>query len=155
MTATEFTYQGTDDQTIAAYRWDPSGAPKAAVQIAHGASEHAMRYDHVAGRLTQARYAVYAADHRAHRNTAHEHGILRLARPGGWDAIVDDMHVLTERIRAEHPDVPVVLFGHSMGSFLAQEYFQRWGDKLAGLVLSGTSGRASCRAPRRGASRGD
>jgi alpha-beta hydrolase superfamily lysophospholipase len=140
MTATEFTYQGSDDQTIAAYRWDPSGAPKAAVQIAHGAAEHAMRYDHVATRLTDAGCVVYAADHRAHGKTADEHGTFGVARPGGWGAIVDDMHVLTEHIRDEHPGVPVVLFGHSMGSLLAQEYFQRWGDELAGLVLSGTSG---------------
>ena len=140
MTATEFTYQGADGQTIAAYRWDPDASPKAAVQVAHGASEHAMRYDRVARRLTDAGYVVYAADHRAHGRTGEEHGTLGVARPGGWEAIVDDAHVLTEHIAAEHPGIPIVLFGHSMGSFMAQQYFQRWGGDLVALVLSGTSG---------------
>lgn len=140
MTATGFTYEGADGQTIEAYRWDPVGAPRGAVQIAHGASEHAMRYDRVARRLADAGYVVYAADHRAHGRTAAEHGTLGVARPGGWEAIVDDLHVLTERIASEHPGVPIVLFGHSMGSFMAQQYFQQWGGDLAALVLSGTSG---------------
>jgi alpha-beta hydrolase superfamily lysophospholipase len=141
MEPTNFTYEGADGQTIAAYRWaDDSRAPRAVVQIAHGAAEHALRYGHVAEQLVAAGYDVYAADHRAHGRTADEHGTFGVARPGGWAAIIDDVHRLSERIREERPDVPLVLFGHSMGSFIAQAYFQRWGDELDGLVLSGTSG---------------
>lgn len=141
MQPTQFTYQGGDGQTIAAYRWaDDSRAPRAVVQIAHGAAEHAARYGPVAEALVAAGHDVFAADHRAHGRTADEHGTFGVARPGGWAAIIDDVHRLSERIREERPDAPLVLFGHSMGSFLAQAYFQRWGDELAGLVLSGTSG---------------
>lgn len=50
------------------------------------------------------------------------------------------MHVLTDHVRSEQPDLPIVLFGHSMGSFLAQGVVQRWGADYAGLVLSGTTG---------------
>ncbi len=141
MEPTHFTFQGSDGQTIAGYRWaDGSRPPKGIVQIAHGASEHAARYCHLAGRLVDAGYDVYANDHRAHGRTADEHGTFGVARPGGWAAIIDDVHRLSEEIRDEHPDVPLVLFGHSMGSYIAQAYFQRWGSELAALVLSGTSG---------------
>jgi len=141
METTEYTIEGADGQTLAVYRWDDGGSsPKGAVQIAHGASEHARRYARVAERLVDAGYAVYANDHRAHGRTADEHGTFGVARPGGWTAIVDDLHVLTEHIAAAHPGVPIVLFGHSMGSMMAQGYLQRWGDDLAGLVLSGTTG---------------
>lgn len=141
METTEYTIDGADGQTLAVYRWDDAASsPKGAVQIAHGASEHALRYARVAERLVDAGYVVYANDHRAHGRTADEHGTFGVARPGGWTAIVDDLHVLTEHIAAAHPGVPIVLFGHSMGSMMAQGYLQRWGDDLAGLVLSGTTG---------------
>ena len=82
---------------------------------------------------------MWAQDHRGHGRTAERHGTPGVARPGGWDAMVEDLQVLTDRIRAEHPGVPVVLLGHSMGSFLAQGYVQRWGADLAGVVYSGSS----------------
>jgi alpha-beta hydrolase superfamily lysophospholipase len=141
MQQSEFTIEGTDGQTVVVSRWDDESRPsKAAVQIAHGASEHALRYDRVARRLVAAGYAVYANDHRAHGRTADRHGAFGVARPGGWEAILDDLHVLTGHIAAEQPDVPIVLFGHSMGSMLAQGYLQRWGGEIDALVLSGTTG---------------
>jgi alpha-beta hydrolase superfamily lysophospholipase len=138
--ANQFTYDGADGQTIAATCWLPANTPEAVLQITHGASEHAARYGRVAEHLVAARYAVYGQDHRAHGRTADEHGQFGVARPGGWDAIIDDTHRLTQHIAVEHPGVSIVLFGHSMGSFIAQAYLQRWGGDLAGLVLSGTSG---------------
>ena len=141
MEAQPFTFEGSDGQTVAGYRWSANDrAPKAVLQIAHGAAEHAMRYARVAQRLVAAGYDVYANDHRAHGRTADEHGTFGIARPGGWSAIVQDVHQLSEHVRGEQPGVPVVLFGHSMGSMIAQGYFQQWGGELAALVLSGTAG---------------
>ncbi|MDX2378692.1 MAG: alpha/beta fold hydrolase [Acidimicrobiia bacterium] len=140
MSHADFTITGGDGQTVAAFRWGDAGTPKGAVQIAHGLAEHAARYGRVAERLVGAGYVVYANDHRAHGRTADEFGAFGVARPGGWSAIVDDVHVLTEHIEGVHPGVPIVLLGHSMGSMIAQGYAQRWGDDLAGLVLSGTTG---------------
>jgi alpha-beta hydrolase superfamily lysophospholipase len=144
MSHADFTITGADGQTVAAYRWGdadaPTDPPQGAVQIAHGLAEHAVRYGRVAERLVGAGYVVYANDHRAHGRTADEFGTFGVARPGGWDAIVNDVHVLTEHIAGVHPGVPIVLFGHSMGSMIAQGYAQRWGGDLTGLVLSGTTG---------------
>jgi alpha-beta hydrolase superfamily lysophospholipase len=109
------------------------------MQIAHGASEHSARYRRVAEVLTGAGYSVYANDHRAHGRTAADFGRFGVARPGGWEAIVRDAHELTERVRQDHPGTPVVLFGHSMGSLIAQAYLPRWGSELAGAVLSGST----------------
>jgi alpha-beta hydrolase superfamily lysophospholipase len=90
--------------------------------------------------LTRAGYGVYAVDHRGHGRTAADFGRFGVARPGGWNAIVDDLHTLTAHIGEEHPGVSVVLMGHSMGSMMSQEYLQRWSAELAGVVLSGTTG---------------
>jgi alpha-beta hydrolase superfamily lysophospholipase len=130
----------SDGEKLAGIRWTPDRPPKAVVQIAHGASEHSARYERLADVLTDAGYAVYAVDHRGHGRTADAYGRFGVARPGGWAAIVRDTRELTERIQQEHPGVPIVLFGHSMGSMIAQGYVQEWGDDLAGVVLSGTTG---------------
>jgi alpha-beta hydrolase superfamily lysophospholipase len=141
MQETTFPFETSDHQKLFAYRWHPDdGRPKAIVQIAHGASEHSARYARVADALTAAGYGVYAADHRGHGRTAADFGRFGVARPGGWQSIVTDAHELTEHIAGEHPGVPIVLMGHSMGSMLAQAYLQRWSDDVAAAVLSGTTG---------------
>jgi alpha-beta hydrolase superfamily lysophospholipase len=120
-------------------RWLPAGDPKAIVVIAHGASEHSGRYARFAEYLNGRGYAVYADDHRGHGLTARVTGVGK-GGPGGWNAMVEDERELCELARADLGALPVVLFGHSMGSFMAQLFFQRYGATLAGLVLSGSSG---------------
>ncbi|HEV2369540.1 MAG TPA: alpha/beta hydrolase, partial [Acidimicrobiales bacterium] len=123
-----------------AYRtWAPAGPAKAVVLIAHGASEHSGRYGRFAEFLAGRGYAVYALDHRGHGATARATGVGR-GGPRGWDGIVDDVAELAALAGREQGERPLVLFGHSMGSFVAQLFAQRHGAQLAGLVLSGSSG---------------
>jgi alpha-beta hydrolase superfamily lysophospholipase len=136
-----FTFEAADGQRIHTYRWLPERPPKAAVQIAHGAAEHAGRYRRVAAALVAARYAVYANDHRGHGRTAAEFGRYGIAGPGAWEAMVSDARHLTEHIKSRHPGLPVVILGHSMGGMIVQSYLQRFGADVAGAVLSGTAGR--------------
>ncbi len=141
MNESTFTLDADGGQQLFAYRWLPDdGEPRAIVQIAHGASEHAARYRRLAEALTGSGYGAYAADHRGHGRTAADFGRFGIARPGGWAAIVEDLHTLTDKIKAEHPGVPVVLFGHSMGSMMGQAYLHRWSHDLGAAVLSGTTG---------------
>lgn len=121
------------------YRTWPKADAKAVVVIAHGASEHSGRYDRFARALNDAGYAAYAIDHRGHGRTSASTGV-GLAGPGGGGRMLDDLRDLVDRAAAEVPGVPVILFGHSMGSMIAQAYVQRFGDGLTGYVLSGCPG---------------
>lgn len=121
------------------YRDWPRDRAKGVVVVAHGASEHSGRYDRFARALNATGYAAYAIDHRGHGRTAPSSGAGRTG-PGGSDRLLDDLRDLVERAKAEVPGVPVVLFGHSMGSMISQGYVERYGDGLAGYVLSGCPG---------------
>ena len=118
-------------------------SPRGVVQLVHGVGEHAGRYGHVAGALTDAGFTVYAADQRGHGRTGMEqHGrdATRLGRlgPGGLRATIRTASQLTGIIRDENPDSPVVLLGHSWGSFVAQIMLNRHASDFAAAVLTGT-----------------
>lgn len=119
--------------------WLPSQV-RGAVMIAHGAAEHGGRYARVAQLLAGTGYAVYANDHRGHGRTARNPEELgRLAESGGWERCVADLGELTQHIRERHDGASVALMGHSMGSFLAQQYITLHGENLSALVLSGST----------------
>lgn len=139
MAESSFTFTGRDGTELAGYRWEPSGPAKAVVQLAHGMGEHAGRYGRLAEALNEAGYAVYADDHRGHGRTAPSADQLGSFGPGGWDAVVDDLGVLAAVARTDHPGVPLVLVGHSMGSFALQCFLLDHSAELDGAVLSGTT----------------
>jgi alpha-beta hydrolase superfamily lysophospholipase len=126
------------DATIAWCRWPRPAAPVGRILVAHGANEHAARYGRFAEFARTAGWEVCGVDHRGHGRTADEHGAFGVARPGGWEAMVDDLIALADHLRDD--GLPLVLLGHSMGSLLAQRVIQLAGDRFAGVVLSGTSG---------------
>lgn len=138
MTPAGFRIQGLDGVSLAAWRW-PAVRPRAIVQIAHGMGEHALRYAPLAARLVAAGYAVYANDHRGHGATAPDAGSLGDFGAGGFDAVVSDLGVVAAAAREEHPGLPLVLLGHSMGSFAAQYFALDRSADIEGLVLSGSS----------------
>ncbi|UOY02570.1 alpha/beta fold hydrolase [Blastococcus sp. PRF04-17] len=123
---------------LTAYRWDPAGPARGIVQLTHGMGEHLLRYEPLADDLTRAGFVVVGQDHRGHGATATD-GAWGSLGPGGWDELVRDIGRLRDRIQGEVPGLPLVLLGHSMGSFAAQQYVLDHGDELAGLVLSGTA----------------
>ena len=142
MQSATFTFKAPDGPEIFVYKWAPEAGTKtkAAVQIAHGAAEHAKRYERFARVLADAGYVVYADDHRGHGKTAAVLEKAGIAGPDAWNGIMRDMHQLTDIIRKENPSIPLIFFGHSMGSLIAQQYIQEWGGELKGAVLSGTFG---------------
>jgi len=138
MPSSSFSYPSADGTRIAAYRWDPAGEPRAAVQLTHGMGEHAQRYDHVASALTDAGYVVYAQDQRGHGASADPDRLGDLGK-SGWNGLVDDIGLLSAHIRAEHPGLPLILLGHSMGSFAVQQYLLDHSDDVTGVALTGTA----------------
>ena len=143
MQSSTFTYKDKDGIEIFVYKWQPEGAPKAAVQIAHGMAEHALRYERVAEHLTQAGYICYANDHRGHGKTAGDLEKTGSLGQGGWDSTVEDLKELTDYIKKENPNIPFFFLGHSWGSLMGQDYIQQWGNEIKGVILSGTNGSQS------------
>jgi alpha-beta hydrolase superfamily lysophospholipase len=134
----QFHFEGRDGARIAAYRWLPATPVRAVLQVAHGMGEHALRYRAPLQPIVDAGIAVYANDHRGHGRTATP-GTLGDFGAGGFEAVVDDMARLTQLAKAGHTRVPLILLGHSMGSFAAQIYVVKHGPLIDGLVLSGTA----------------
>lgn len=136
-----FTFPGRDGTAVTAYRWLPEGggAGRGIVQITHGMGEHALRYVPLAEQLAARGFAVYAQDHRGHGATAggpEHYGVLGA---DGWTQLVADVGLLGEHARREHPGAPLVLLGHSMGSFAVQQHLVADGPPPDAVVLSGTA----------------
>jgi alpha-beta hydrolase superfamily lysophospholipase len=123
--------------------WEPPpGTPaKAVVQVAHGMAEHAARYARFAEALNAAGYAVYAADLRGHgRSVSVPDDLGHFGDTGGLWRVVEDQERLRQRIAADHPGTPIVLFGHSMGAFIMRAYLYTHVPEVAAAVFSGTRG---------------
>ena len=109
--------------------------PKGTVHLMHGMAEHIDRYQAFAEHLQANQYDVIAHNHRGH---GEEQVIGHYADDNGWQRIIDDI-LLVQQQCIRNPDLPLYLFGHSMGSFIAQGYAVRHSDNLAGLILSGSN----------------
>lgn len=134
----------TDAHGIAiTYDVHTADAPRAVVQLLHGVGEHAARYARLAEALTARGYTVYADDHRGHGRTGMaQHGdaaMLGRLGIGGHRAAVSALWQFTELIRDDNAGLPLVLLGHSWGSFLAQILLNEHPDAYDGLVLSGSA----------------
>jgi len=114
--------------------WPPTSEPRRIVVLAHGYGEHIGRYDHVATALVERGAVVVGPDHLGHGESEGERVLIE-----DFETVVDDLHSVVEQAREQHPGLPVVLIGHSMGGLIAARYAQRHGDELAGLVLSAPS----------------
>ncbi len=100
--------------------------PRAVVQINHGMGEHAGRYQRFADFLNAHGYGVYAHDHRGHGETSSlDSHPGHFAARNGWDKVIEDVAAVNSHIKEQNPDVPIVCFGHSMGSIIAFNYALR------------------------------
>jgi alpha-beta hydrolase superfamily lysophospholipase len=129
----------SDDKPIRVYQWKGLAPVRGIVQIAHGMGEHALRYRPIASALVDAGYVVYANDHRGHGELAAQANAIGDFGPGGFPALVDDMTRVTRMARDGEKGKPLVLLGHSMGSFAAQLYLLDHSELLDGVALSGTT----------------
>ena len=119
-------------------RWSPVGEPKAILQIVHGIAEFVERYDEFANYLTSQGYLVVAEDHMGHGKSINGDGIQGYFHGGWFNAVADTYHLL-EMTKAEYPDVPYILFGHSMGSFMARTILCKYPDSgIAAAIICGT-----------------
>jgi len=142
MIVENFVFKDKGDLEIFVYKWlpDENVQVKGVVQVAHGMAETAARYEGFARALTNDGFIVYANDHRGHGKTAGQVSELGDLGEDGFNSMVQNMYELNERIKAENHDLPIFLFGHSMGSFLTQRYICLYGSGLKGAIISGSCG---------------
>lgn len=145
MRSVQGSYQSSNGVSkIAFYVYFPDSKPKCIVQLAHGMCENALLYKGLAKYLTDRGCIVCANDFAGHGRSASRGNVGLFAEKNGWRCVVRDMKRLTDIVSGKFPDLPVILIGHSMGSFAAREYLTWYGDLLAGCVLVGTSDGFDC-----------
>ena len=132
---------------IHACRWEPEGQPRAVVQILHGIAEFVERYDDFANFLTTKGVLVVAEDHMGHGQSINGDGIQGYFH-GGWFTAIEDSVQLMADTKAEFPDLPYILFGHSMGSFMARTILCKYPDcGLTAAVICGTGWQPAAAMP--------
>ena len=119
-------------------KWSPDGTVRAVIQLVHGIAEHIERYDNFAEFLTENGFLVVAEDHMGHgKSISREQP--RGYFSGGWFKAVNDTYQLLQKTKSENPNVPYILFGHSMGSFMGRTILQEYPNcGISACVICGT-----------------
>lgn len=137
------TYRSSRDNTQISWRaWLPDTPVKGVVALSHGYGEHSGRYEHVGDKLTGTGYALYALDHRGHGQSGGGRGQIP-----SYDCLLDDYGTLIGMAQDRHPDVPLFIYGHSMGGNIALSYAVDRPDGLAGVMVTGPLLRFTDAAP--------
>ena len=114
---------------------------KGIISIVHGMAEHSDRYKEIAQYLCSHGYAVFMHDHAGHGKSVNNIEDLGFfGKDEGNEKIVDDVKAVTEIAKKEFPALPVILWGHSMGSFVTRRFIAKYPDVALGAVICGTSG---------------
>lgn len=125
-------FTGVRGATIYHQHWLPETAPKAAIVVVHGLAEHSGRYMNLVNHIVPLGYAVYALDHLGHGKS--EGTRVYVERFSDYTETLD---TYVDQVRAQLPDTPLALFGHSMGGLIAARYLTDHQDKLSvGAILS-------------------
>ena len=136
---TEYYYDSCGAGQIRACVWQPENEPRAVVQLVHGIAEHVERYDDYAAWLNEHGILAVAEDHMGHGKSVGSDGILGYFH-GGWFSAVEDTYRLLRQTKEKYPNVPYILFGHSMGSFMARTILAQYPDSgIAGCIICGTA----------------
>ena len=134
-----FTLNSTyDNLPLAGIVIAPENSPKGIVQFVHGMAEHKNRYEELMAFLAEEGYVCVCHDHRGHGES------LLSKEDRGWfgdydgKAVVDDVFAVTQYIKAEYPNLPITLFGHSMGALIVRCYVQERDECIDKLVVCGS-----------------
>ena len=128
----EFSWTADDGVKFFAQAWQNPGQSKAVMAIVHGLGEHSSRYSHMASFFNGHDYSVAAFDLRGHGRSDGMRG-----HTPSYDTLMDDIASFLAEVRNLIPDIPVFLFGHSLGGNLALNYTLRRKPELAGSIITG------------------
>lgn len=141
---TEITFPSSDGKnTIYAEIYTPKAATaKGIVQLAHGMTDYTGRYTLLADYLTARGYILAGNHHLGHgRSAASDDDLGYFGEKGGLDYVVDDLKLMNDYLTNTYPALPIVLLGHSMGSFLSRIYTTKYPLSVRGVVILGTGGK--------------
>lgn len=125
---------------LSGVRWEAASEPVGAVLIVHGMGEHIGRYEETAEALVDDGYVVFGYDQRGHGRSRLSDRELGDLGPDGWPSLVADIGRVVDVVRAELPDLPLIMFAHGMGSFAVQQFLLDGGSaKIDAVVLSGSA----------------
>ena len=125
--------QMADGTNLRTLHWTTAGEPWAVAQIVHGLGEHGGRYDNVAGALTGSGIDTWAYDHRGNGGSGGPRVYVER-----WSILHDDLETRLRALREAAPDLPLILYGHSLGGLVACGYVLSGQERLMpdALVLS-------------------
>lgn len=129
----------SDGFSLYTFSYEPKGDPIGHIHLLHGMAEHIARYEAFVENLVGKGFIVSGHDHRGHGKTAELNGKLGyFAADNGFDRVVQDAYEVITVMRAQHEAPRFILFGHSMGSFIARRYIQLHSTEIDAVILSGT-----------------
>lgn len=142
MVKEEFYYDSRDEKSrLHAVRYMPDDADsiRGVIQIVHGMAEYVERYEEFARFMTDRGFVVTGEDHMGHGKSVAEggkYGYFCERNPA--TVLIRDVHRLKKATKELYPDVPYVILGQSMGSFIVRNYLFRYGTGVDGAVIMGT-----------------
>ena len=138
----EFYYDSRDGVSkLHAVRYVPDGDEeiRCVVQIVHGMAEYVERYEAFAEYLTARGYVVTGEDHMGHGKSVGKDGKLGyFCEQDPATVLVRDVHRLKKATQELYPNVPYIILGHSMGSFIVRNYMFRYGTGVTAAIIMGT-----------------
>lgn len=133
----EFEFRSFDSTNISCTLWEQVNNPKGVIQIIHGMTSYAGRYNDFAKKLNDNGYIVFADDHRGHGKTSGKDKLGQVGKSNFINCVLDQIE-FTKMLKEKY-QLPIQIFAHSYGSFLAQRYLQLAGDLISGIILSGSA----------------
>lgn len=143
MLSKNFTFITKDSLKMNMYKWEPKDkdSVKGIINIAHGMAESEIRYERFAKTLVDNGFIVYVGEHRGHGLTCGNiEDLGYICDNDGFHTMVEDLKEINNFIKEENLNLPIIIMGHSMGSFLTQRYIEEYGDTVNGAIISGTNG---------------
>lgn len=136
----EFYFPSADSKTkIHAIEWIPEGKPVAVIQVAHGVTEHILRYEAFAKYMTQKGFVIVGNDHLGHGTSIAKNSKPMYFGPAGsWNTVVEDLHICKNLTQKRFSNIPYCLLGFSLGSFLVRTYLIQYSDTVDAAILIGT-----------------
>lgn len=139
ISVSNLTYQSSENCQLTGYKWTSDEKAIGLIVLVHGMAEHIERYEEFANFLVTKGYIVYGYNQRGHKGSIlsyDDYGYM--SDEDNFSAMLHDIDLVVDDAKKTYPDLPVYLFGHSMGSFLSTRYIELHSVKLNGAIICGT-----------------